>query len=763
MRETWKQAGFRVLLSWLLTAGILLPVCGVINMLSGMVLPLLLSLGLLLLLAVPKLLPKAGRWVAVGLAAAVIAVLLGGAGAELMQMIRAVGLALRGQRDALPFFEGLLPTVLALLLTCLSWLLTERKVGGGPALLLCFGAGLLLWLTDNEALLWLIAPALAAGLTLLATTRQEGMRGFRLLPLMAALVIATLALIPHGAVIPSLKEKADRFRQQVFDRLFFTEPRDVFSLSAEGYYPQGQTRLGGTATPTDHPVMEVVTPKRVYLRGAMKDTYTGLNWTDTTGGRRYLWGDGRWAAEKESTFNEQLPHGLLGGNNPLLANQTVRVQLLAHGASTLFVPQRIRDLQVGGDLVPYFNIGSEVFATRNLAPGDTYTVSAPLIVAGDAGLKTLIHACPSDANAYAAVAAEYLDLPEHLQSIVYDLARSITESAATPYDKAFAIQNYLSRNYRYSLQVETPSPDIDFVTHFLFETRTGYCTYFATAMTVLCRMAGLPARYVEGYLARPGEDGIAHVTGLDAHAWTEVYLDGFGWLTFDATPQTADPGNNGGSEENDPPQQEPPEPSPSPEPDLDNEPEPSEEPQPEDDLSDSAAPPESPDEPPADPPQPPSTNGWWWLLLLILLIAAAAWVWLHTPEAEEKRAGDDAARYRVWTQALSDALTLLQLPKGAGESPQSYLRRVAEAPGIPRELGELAPVLAGMLYGRYAILPQDTEAMRRACLMLLRGMKPLQRVQFHGCRAVCPLKKRSFFGRILKKNQGKLIDILSRK
>ena len=48
----------------------------------------------------------------------------------------------------------------------------------------------------------------------------------------------------------------------------------------------------------------------------------------------------------------------------------------------------------------------------------------------------------------------------------------------------------------------------------------------------MCRMIGLPARYVEGYLATPDENGTAYVTGLQAHAWTEVYFSGFGWLTF---------------------------------------------------------------------------------------------------------------------------------------------------------------------------------------------------------------------------------------
>ena len=106
-----------------------------------------------------------------------------------------------------------------------------------------------------------------------------------------------------------------------------------------------------------------------------------------------------------------------------------------------------------------------------------------------------------------------------------------------PYEKAFALQSWLRRNCRYTLEVLPHPANVDFVTRFLLDTREGYCIYFASAMTVLCRMTGLPARYVEGYLAEPDAGGEALVTGRDAHAWTELFFRGFGLLTFDATPR----------------------------------------------------------------------------------------------------------------------------------------------------------------------------------------------------------------------------------
>ena len=116
--------------------------------------------------------------------------------------------------------------------------------------------------------------------------------------------------------------------------------------------------------------------------------------------------------------------------------------------------------------------------------------------------------------------------------------------------------------------------------------KEGYCTYFASAMTVLCRMAGLPARYVEGFVAQPGADGFAYVTGKDAHAWTEVYFEGFGWVPFDATPQQQEMGGDNQQDQQQPEPSPSPSPTPSPQPpeqDQQEEPTPSPDPQPQQD------------------------------------------------------------------------------------------------------------------------------------------------------------------------------------
>lgn len=119
------------------------------------------------------------------------------------------------------------------------------------------------------------------------------------------------------------------------------------------------------------------------------------------------------------------------------------------------------------------------------------------------------------------------------------LARAIAGSADNRYDAAIAIQDHLrtSPDFRYSLNVPEPTSD-DAVWDFL-QDGTGYCVQFASAMTIMARTLGIPARMSIGYLPGSfGSDGVAVVRGKDAHAWPEVYFDDVGWVRFEPTPAT---------------------------------------------------------------------------------------------------------------------------------------------------------------------------------------------------------------------------------
>jgi transglutaminase-like putative cysteine protease len=130
----------------------------------------------------------------------------------------------------------------------------------------------------------------------------------------------------------------------------------------------------------------------------------------------------------------------------------------------------------------------------------------------------------------------YLQLPQ-LDPRIAPLVAQITARAASPYDKATAIASYLRDEYSYTLDLRE-DPGRDPLAYFLFQRRAGHCEYFATAMAVMLRAAGVPSRYVTGFL--PGEyndlAGDYIVRASDAHSWVEVYFPGYGWIPFDPTP-----------------------------------------------------------------------------------------------------------------------------------------------------------------------------------------------------------------------------------
>jgi transglutaminase-like putative cysteine protease len=143
----------------------------------------------------------------------------------------------------------------------------------------------------------------------------------------------------------------------------------------------------------------------------------------------------------------------------------------------------------------------------------------------------------------------FLELPDSTTQRTIDLARSLRTPGASTYDTILAYEAWLGANTEYDLDAPVPADGADAVDDFLFESQLGFCEQIASALTIMLRSQGVPARLATGYV--PGErdrvSGVWNVKGSDAHAWVEVWFPLTGWQAFDPTaevPLAADAGGD---------------------------------------------------------------------------------------------------------------------------------------------------------------------------------------------------------------------------
>ena len=138
----------------------------------------------------------------------------------------------------------------------------------------------------------------------------------------------------------------------------------------------------------------------------------------------------------------------------------------------------------------------------------------------------------------------YLQLPITLDTRIPELAREVAPDWETDLRRARDIEDHLRRHYGYTL--ELPSHQVaDPLANFLFVRRKGHCEYFASAMTMMLRTIGIPARLVTGFqsgIYNPLTD-LYVIRASDAHSWVEAWLPERGWITFDPTPPDPNPGS----------------------------------------------------------------------------------------------------------------------------------------------------------------------------------------------------------------------------
>ena len=685
----------------------------------------------------------------------------------------ALALLLSGQPLALAVYARPVTILISLLATALGLSLAQSEASFFPTALIACGVLFAVSFSGVSAVTLL--PLVAA---LLLSARGQGVSFLRLAPSAALVFLLTALCLPHaGSTVPLLRDTAETIRQAIDDYLFFNDARTAFSLSTTGYQPLGSERLGGPVAPADTPVMTVTTSGKTLLRGVIKNEYTSLAWRDSTTQRRYLFVNPRFSALKDDLFDLSRPAG--GPSQQLPAKETITVSMRADATSTLYLTQRF-SAPKGEGIVAYFSPSSEVFATHSLATGESYTFSGVRLTSETEGVRSLVLEAMDARDPYLSdVNALYLQLPDALSPQVYVLAQEICARIDNDYDRAAAICLYLQNTYPYTLLQNEPPTTRDFVSWFLFEEQKGYCTSFASAMAVMCRTLGIPARYIEGYAAMPEADGIARVTQQHAHAWVEVYFPGFGWLPFDPTPGIGDAPDHSGNTppENQNPQENPdaptpspdgtPEgsdasPSPSPTPTPTPTPHPSPTPNPtvlptptpeHDDPSvtptpqltptpspipqDTPSPVPSPTPPSdLDDPNPPDLLKWLLIAALMLLILALA-VWrlynaAPTIAAARVRMTNDALL--IWYAAITETLRAMGLSPADGEAPATFLNRAQEQLGEQSELLSLGKSVCAARYSRHKLSKKQVEHAQAVYAALLERLSFAQAIRMYARR-----------------------------
>jgi transglutaminase-like putative cysteine protease len=316
-------------------------------------------------------------------------------------------------------------------------------------------------------------------------------------------------------------------------------------------------RFGGAVDLSDTPVLDVRAPTGRYWRVMAFHEYTSDGWNNTDvdiieleENERTLMTPG-FELRREVTQTITLLQDLGPQKTIAAAGQPLRSGLPLKAVVT-YVAQEEEDLRQLSDdsvLPPLPGDPSTLYSRDPLEAEDAYWVVSSVSRADQESLGQAGTDYPDW------VVPRYLELPDSLPERVPLLAEEITAGLETPHEKALAIESYL-REIPYTEQIDGPAPGQDGVDYFLFDAKEGYCDYYSSAMVVMLRSVGVPARYVRGYGQGTKEEGVYHILEMDGHAWPEVFFPNYGWIEFEPTagepvlvrPRSLDTGGSANSE-----------------------------------------------------------------------------------------------------------------------------------------------------------------------------------------------------------------------
>ncbi len=312
-------------------------------------------------------------------------------------------------------------------------------------------------------------------------------------------------------LIPSLED----LRQETQHMRTFTSA-ELFSFEQTGFL-NDDGQLGGPVELNESIAFVVDSPYPLYLRGNILSTYDGKSWTH---GNRI---------KVEQKTGVQLRPELYSGEEISLKITNKNLS-----SFTLFAPYQPLSVTIERMGKIWIDANHEITLLGARYKNESYTITSflPSKTQADISTPTSILFNKED----------YLKLPNTLPTRVKELAIELTISADDQKLKAKNIISYLRQHYTYTLEPNTLPAGEDFVDYFLFETREGYCTYFATSLCILLRSIDIPTRYVEGFrMPEQKTNDYYEVRFSNGHAWVEAYFDDCGWVTLEATPAFTPP------------------------------------------------------------------------------------------------------------------------------------------------------------------------------------------------------------------------------
>ena len=287
--------------------------------------------------------------------------------------------------------------------------------------------------------------------------------------------------------------------------------------------------------------MTVYSDQPSYWRGRIYDSYNGSGWVNSFAPPQASFGADPRAGVQLNPKNIGAPSmdGMnlfeIPQNGPKRLKTTIQKNKF-HVNSGSFSPlyHAAEPIQVRAPATMLSVHNDNTMATR-FVNGYDYEVVSEVSNVSPKDLRTSGTDYPRD------VRLQYLNsVPD--SEVLRSLAQeAITGEPNNPYDRAEAIRRFIARRCTYTLDARAVPANEDAAEFFLTESKEGYCDLYATATTLLCRFAGIPARTVTGFApGTPSEDNPHKyiLRGSDQHSWTEVYFQNYGWIPFDATQDT---------------------------------------------------------------------------------------------------------------------------------------------------------------------------------------------------------------------------------